>query len=123
MPGSRAVQEGMCDRELRRHDLESELRRLEAVAEAATNEAQVLAELNAHFQAWYSVLTVSPKHVAAARQILRKLLAGPIFCYPHFDRENRCSRYVGVGTLDGLIRSGIGNQHISISSSLKRHSS
>jgi DNA invertase Pin-like site-specific DNA recombinase len=108
MPGSRAVQEGIRDRELRRHDLESELRRLEAVAEAAPNKAQVLAELNEHFRDWYSVLTVSPKHVAAARQLLRKLLAGPIFCYPHFDDENRCWRYVGYGVLDGLMHGGIG---------------
>jgi site-specific DNA recombinase len=99
---------GLRERELERHDLEAELRRLETAAEVTANKNRLLAELQKHFQHWYPLLTVSPQHVAAARQLLRKLLAGPVVCYPHFDDENRCWRYVGMGTLDGLIHGGIG---------------
>jgi hypothetical protein len=108
MHGSRAVQEAIRDRELRRHDLESELRRLEAVAEATANKGKLLAELQEQFGDWYTFLSAAPATVAVARQWLRKLLAGPIYCYPHFDDEVRCWRYAGMGTLDGLIRGAVG---------------
>ena len=108
MHGSRAVQEGIRDRELRRHDLESELRRLDAVAEATANKGKLLAELQEQFGDWYELLSAAPANVAVARQWLRKLLAGPIYCHPHFDDEVRCWRYAGMGTLDGLIRGAVG---------------
>jgi hypothetical protein len=62
------------ERELERHDLESELRRLETAAKATVDRNKLLNELREDFQSWYDLLTVTPEHTAAARQIIRKLL-------------------------------------------------
>jgi len=93
------------DRELTRGDLERELRKLETVAATVRDHHDVLASLRQQFADWRAVLSAAP---TAARQLLRKLIVGPIAIRPHFDGGSKCFEYAGVGALDGLLHGAVG---------------
>jgi NAD(P)-dependent dehydrogenase (short-subunit alcohol dehydrogenase family) len=55
---------------------------------------------------------------AAGRQLLRKLIVGPIVIRPHFDEETEAFEYCGVGAFDGLLHGLIGKSTWALSERL-----
>ncbi len=93
----------MKDREQHRATLQEQLRTLAATAQVVpTDLTKVQGQLRAYLAEWQTLLL---KHVAQARQILRKLLEGKLVFTPREDENgNRYYEFRGQGTLGRLLQ-------------------
>jgi hypothetical protein len=88
-------------RQQERQDLESRLAELETWERDAQADRDRVEQLRARWGSWQGALDEDP---VLARQVLKKVLATPIYVRPTGRRE---WTYVGIGRYDGVLNGGV----------------
>ena len=88
-------------RQQERQDLESRLAELETWERDAQADRDRVEQLRARWGSWQGALDEDP---VLARQVLKKVLATPVYVRPTGRRE---WTYVGIGRYDGILNGGV----------------